>query len=274
MVQRCASPCPVTSSQSWETVLRGWERRPCNVSVRQGGISLTLGILLIDDNEPYRVGVHALLESGGSVEVRGEGQELRWLEAGTAEEGLRKVQTLQPDIVLVDLRLPDQLGNPNVKVGLDLTKRLLRDFKETKVVILTVCDDLDLVREALEAGARGYLVKDADDHKNDLIRTVQAVANDERVLGRPAGDILPRLLRGDVAADRLPPPFDVLHPVRDKRLCEIALLLGQGLEVKEIAKRLDTPATTINNQVSELVKRSKKTSRNQLYYWAGKVLGR
>ena len=229
---------------------------------------------MIDDNEPYRAGVHALLESGGTVDVRGEGQELRWLEAGTAEEGLRKVQTLQPDIVLVDLRLPDQLGNPNAKVGLDLTKRLLREHKDMKVVILTVCDDVDLVRDALEAGARGYLVKDADDHKNDLIRTVQAVANDERVLGRPAGDVLPRILRGDVPAGTMPPPFDKLHPVRDKRLCEIALLLGEGLEVKEIARRLNSSEATVNNQISELVKRLGMSSRNQLYYWAGKVLGR
>lgn len=228
---------------------------------------------MIDDNEPYRAGVRAILESAGEVDVRGEARTLRWIDAATAEAGLRKVASQQPDIALVDLRLPDDLGIPNPKVGLEVTKRILRDWATIKVVVLTVCDDEDLVDEALRAGARGYLVKDADDHREDLIRTLQAVANDELVLGKPAGDRLSKILTRDTPSTSLPPPFDQLDPMRDRKLLDIVELLAEGLEYREIAKRLRTPEATINNHLSELVKRLNLPSRHVLYFWAGRVLG-
>ena len=244
------------------------------MSLRTGGIFLTLGILLIDDNEPYRAGLRAILDSAGEIDVRGQAQTVRWIDAGTAEDGLRKVASQQPDIALVDLRLPDRLGITNPKVGLDVTKRILRDWPAVKVVVLTVCDNDDLVDEALRAGARGYLVKDADDHRSDLLRTLQAVANDEVILGKPAGDRLSTILKRDPLATSLPPPFDQLHPVRDRKFLDIVELIAEGLEYKEIARRLDTPASTINNHISDLVKRLNLPSRQILYFWAGRVLGR
>lgn len=235
-------------------------------------MGLTLGILLVDDNEPYRAGVRAILESTREIEVGGVARPLRWLDAPTAELGLRMVRSQQPDIVLVDLRLPNVMGVPSAKVGLDFTRQVIRESPGTKVVVLTVCKEDDLVGEALRAGAKSYLVKDADDHRGDLLRTLQAVANDEVLLGRQASESLSKILSRKPSST-LPPPFDRLHPERDKKYCAIVKLIGEGLEYKEIAKKLDVPEATVNNHISEIVKRLELPSRNVLYFHAGRVLG-
>ncbi len=129
-----------------------------------------LRVLLVEDNPAYRRGLRELLELVGRLEVIGE--------AGDGEEAVRMATTLRPDIVLMDLRMPDSKGICHEQVGLDAIRAIAGRDPEVSVIVLSSTGDERLRSEASIAGARDYVLKDAD--KPTLIDAIRRSADGGR----------------------------------------------------------------------------------------------
>lgn len=149
-------------------------------------------------------------------------------EAETGEDALREVRQLLPDVVLCDLHLPGVSG-------MEVTERIVRSHRNTRVVIVSVLEDGPLPKRLLEAGAAGYIGKGCD--AQELLRAVRDVAAGRRYLGT---SIAQNLALSTVEGNGS--PFDNLSP----RELEVALLLTQGLRQEDIARRLSLSAKTVN----------------------------
>ena len=126
----------------------------------------TIRLLIADDHAFYREGVRTMLSSVAETEVIGE--------AGTGDEVIALALTLQPDVILMDLKMP----GPN---GIEATRRILHSSPRMGVLVITMFEDDDSVFAAMRAGARGYLLKDAD--QDELVRAVRAVSRGEAIFG-------------------------------------------------------------------------------------------
>lgn len=177
-----------------------------------------VSVLVVDDHPVVRAGLAALLSVQPDVRVVGE--------AADGTEAVRLAAELAPDVVLCDLRLGD---GPD---GVQVTRSL-----DTAVLILTTYDhDVDLVR-AVEAGAAGYLLKDAA--PSDIVAAIHAVARGETVLG-------PRLTRRVVDAMR------VRRAELSARELDVLRLLAQGLSNREIARRLVVSEATVKTHLNHV----------------------
>jgi DNA-binding NarL/FixJ family response regulator len=182
-------------------------------------------VLVVDDHPVVRHGMAAMLAAESWVD--------RVVEAGTVAEARRAATTDQPDVAVVDLTLPDGDG-----------VRLIRDLPaiapRCATLVVTMTNDTGTVRAALDAGARGYVLKDAA--PDVLVAAVRTVAAGGRVLG-------PRVDDGsgaDRRGARPPAPFDTLTP-RELRL---AVLVGEGRTNREIGAALSISEKTVRNQVA------------------------
>ncbi|UCC64901.1 MAG: response regulator transcription factor, partial [Anaerolineae bacterium] len=176
-------------------------------------------VLLVDDQQLMREGLRILLELEPDLQIVGE--------AGDGQAALEVYANLQPDVVLMDVRMPGM-------DGVEATWRLRERWPKARVIILTTFDDDEYVFEGLRAGAQGYLLKDVSGH--DLAEAVRTVA---------AGGALiePSVARKVVAEfARLAPPArpaeaGLAEPLSNRE-GEILRLLAQGLSNREIATRL------------------------------------
>ena len=179
-------------------------------------------VVVVDDHPATRAGLAALLDAQPDLAVIGQ--------AGDGEEGVRMVSALQPEVALIDLRLP-KLG------GVETIARLTRARIPTRIVVVTTFAQDELVLQALRAGAQGYVLKDASgDELAAAVRTVGAGGTylTPLVAGKLAGAL--------VQAERLTP-----------REREVLGLIGQGLADKEIAAALGTSAKTAQYHVANLL---------------------
>src|SRR5512143_2279896 len=124
-----------------------------------------IGVLLVDDHALVRLGLMTLINDRPDMEVVGE--------ASTTFEALRQVEKYQPDVVLMDIRMPG--GG-----GIEATRQVTSSFPKTRVVILTSFADDELVMRAIQAGAVGYVLKEADNE--ELLRAIAAAARGEALL--------------------------------------------------------------------------------------------
>ncbi len=176
-------------------------------------------VLLVDDHTMVRKGVRALLEAEEEFEVVGE--------AVSGQAALEEVQRLKPDIVLMDITLPDMNG-------LEATARIREAVPEAKIVILTMHEDEDYFFRALHAGAAGYVVKGAS---GDQILTALRAAESGGAFLSPA---LAKSLVSDYLRQKDSPQVKGLS---DREL-EVLRLLADGLANKEIASRLGITIST------------------------------
>jgi DNA-binding NarL/FixJ family response regulator len=200
-----------------------------------------LRVLLIDDSPIIRLGLRSALEDYPDIEIAGE--------AGSATEGLAAATRLKPDLVLLDLHLPD-------KSGLVACRELLKAHPAIKVLILTSSSNERNVQEALSAGARGYLLKDNDG--NALASALRTVARGQPVLDPSmAGQILNLVKhRGEMtAAGRL----GQLSP-QERR---VVAFLADGLTNKEIGDRLGLTEKTIKNYLATVFTKLNISRRSQ-----------
>ena len=144
-------------------------------------------VLLADDHPVYRLGLRALLDTVEGVQVVGE--------AETGAQAVIEAAELQPDVVVMDLQMPDV-------DGIEATKRIVKSHPEVAVLILSYSDEADSVFEAMRAGARGYVVKEAG--KDAIIRAIQDVASGEMIFGAGVASRLTALLAS--ARDTDAPP--------------------------------------------------------------------
>ncbi|HEY7294634.1 MAG TPA: response regulator transcription factor [Dehalococcoidia bacterium] len=202
-------------------------------------------VLLADDQTLVRAGFRALLDAEDDIEVVGE--------AGDGEEAVRLTRQLQPDVVLMDIRMPG--GD-----GLAATQRIVCDerLQGVRVVILTTFDLDEYVFEALRVGASGFLVKDT--RPADLVQAVRVVAQGEALL---SPGVTRRLIARFAAQMKRPPPLPGLEALTERE-AEVVALVAEGLSNQEIAERLVVSPLTAKTHVSRAMGKLGVRDRAQL----------
>ena len=198
-------------------------------------------LLLADDHEPFRRGLQALLRGEADLAVAGE--------VADGAAAVARAEALQPDVVLMDLKMPG-LG------GLEATRRILHTSPHIRVLVLTMADDAESVFAALQAGARGYLLKGA--LKADVLRAIRAVASGDAIFG-PA--VARRLLH--YFATARPPTGGDAFPELTEREREILGFLAHGRSNQEIADRLLLSPKTVRNHVTNICTKLQVADRAQ-----------
>jgi DNA-binding NarL/FixJ family response regulator len=209
-----------------------------------------LRILVADDHEIVRRGLVALLKTRAGWEVCGEAHDGR--------EAVEKAKELKPDIVILDI------GMPNLN-GLEAARQMLHHNPQTKVLILTITDADELVRAVLDAGARGFVLK--SDATRDLLSAVEALQSNKTFFtSRVAEMVLGGYLgRGVPAADR-----DVSLPALTPREREVVQLLAEGKSSKEVATHLDLSVKTAETHRSNIMRKLNLHSVSELVLYAVK----
>jgi DNA-binding NarL/FixJ family response regulator len=196
-------------------------------------------LLLADDHRMFRQGLRELLERKGEIEIVGE--------AMTGRDVLTQVKALQPDIVLLDIQMPEM-------DGVAVARQLAQSSPETKVIMLTMYRQDQHLFEAIKAGARAYLLKDAD--AEELIDVIERVHRGEAVLDPTA------TLRVFNELRRLSTEQDVGEPLTERER-EILQLLATGNDNRTIAQRLFLSEKTVGNRLSEIFQKLGVTNRTQ-----------
>jgi DNA-binding NarL/FixJ family response regulator len=201
-------------------------------------------VLLVDDQKLMREGLRILLELEPNLEVAGE--------AADGQAAIESYSALQPDVVLMDIRMPGM-------DGAEATWRLRERWPQARVIILTTFDDDEYVFEGLRAGALGYLLKDVSGQ--ELAEAVRTVA---------AGGALvePSVARKVLAEfSRLAPPArsagEGLPEPLTQREREVLQLLARGLRNREIAERLTLAEGTVKNHVTNILQKLGVRDRTQ-----------
>ena len=189
-------------------------------------------VLIVDDDDLMRAGLRAVLSSDPSIEVAGE--------AADGAEAVKAAGQLAPDVVLMDVRMPELDGIA--------ATREITDAGGPRVLILTTFDLDEYVYDALAAGASGFLLKDVGPEQ--LTEAIRVVASGEALLAPTVTRrLIDELVRGGRRRLRTPPGLDELTP----RELEVLELVAQGLSNAEIAELLTVEETTIKTHVSRLL---------------------
>ena len=199
-------------------------------------------VLIADDHPLFRDGLRTLLQSGTDTDVVGE--------AATGDEAIVKAATLQPDVILMDLNMPDTNG-------IEATRRILHISPHISILVVTMYEDDDSVFAAMRAGARGYLLKGAD--QDETLRAIKAVSRGEAIFSPAIAKRLIRYFTPTRAATMPPQAF----PDLTEREREILTLLAQGHNNAEIAQRLVLSPKTVRNHLSNIFSKLQVADRAQ-----------
>jgi len=197
-------------------------------------------VLLADDHPVVRRGLAELLGAADDIDVVGA--------ATDGDEAVAQAMETAPDVVLMDISMP------NVD-GVAATRRLLRERPEARVVMLTSFSERERILDALDAGAIGYLLKDAE--PDELLRGVRAAARGESPLA-------PKAARAVLAAREERRPGDELTG----REREVLILVGEGLPNKLIARRMGISEKTVKTHLTSVFQRIGVSDRTQAALWA------
>jgi two-component system response regulator DevR len=213
---------------------------------------VTIRVFLLDDHEVVRRGVRELLEaeSDGAIEVVGE--------AGTADEAIRRIPAVQPDVALLDVRLPD--GN-----GVEVCREVRSRQPEVRCLMLTSFSDDEALFDAIMAGASGFVLKQV--RGTDLVDDVRRVAAGQSLLDPTVtARVLDRLRRGPEDDPGVAQLTDQERRVLD--------LLAEGLTNRQIGERLYLAEKTVKNYVSNLLTKLGMHRRTEAAVYAAKLAAR
>ena len=204
-------------------------------------------ILLVDDQHIIREGLKSLLESNDDMAVIGE--------AENGQRAIDQLSILQPDVVLMDIRMP-------VMDGVAATRAIAQDYPNIKVLVLTTFDDDEYVSQAMRLGAKGYLLKDTE--PDEIALAIRAVYKGHTQLGPglfekaliPAAALTPPA--------ELPPGLAQLTP----REFEVLQLIASGANNREIAQALFLSENTVKNYVTNILSRLNLRDRTQAALFA------
>jgi two-component system response regulator NreC len=200
-------------------------------------------VLIVDDHAVVRTGIRLLLAQEPDIDPVGE--------AGTAREAIFEARSLKPDVILMDVVMPD--GN-----GLEAIPTLLHENPETKILVLSMQDDPRYVREAFDSGARGYVLKEAADV--EVVTAVREVARGGRYVHPELGA---RLIAADAAAARKADE----DPLSDRER-EVLRLLALGHTNQEIAQQLYISVRTAETHRAHIMQKLRLSSRAELVRYA------
>lgn len=198
-------------------------------------------VLIADDHPLFRDGMHGLLASVPDTEVVGE--------AAGGAEAIQAAASLQPDVVLMDIRMPGMNG-------LQAMRQILHTSPHIAVLVVSMLEDDDSIFAAMRAGARGYVPKGAN--QAEMLRAIRAVANGEAIFGP---GIAQRLLSFFSAAQSA--PARRIFPELTERGTEILALIAAGHTNASIAERLVLSLKTVRNHVSNIFSKLQVTDRAQ-----------
>lgn len=211
----------------------------------------TIRVLIVDDHTLFRDGLKEILAKVPDIEVVGE--------AGTGEEAVSIAETTQPDVVLMDINMP----NMN---GIEAAQKVLSLRPDTGVIMLTMLEDDDSLFAAMVAGARGYILKGAD--KAEVIKTIRAIASGEAQFGPAIASRLSRLFHTSPSTvNRAVVPFPDLTD-RERELLE---LIAAGLNNQEISQQLHISPKTVSNHISSVFTKLQVVDRAQAIVKARKA---
>ncbi len=198
---------------------------------------MSLRVLIVDDQALVRAGFRMILEAEEDVEVVGE--------AADGREAVAEAQRLKPDVVLMDVRMPEM-------DGIEATRRLLaEDGAAAKIVMLTTFDMDEYVYDALRAGASGFLLKDVPPEQ--LVAGIRAVASGDALLAPSVTRrVIEEFVRRPPASVRTPTLPPKLSELTTREL-EVLKLIARGLSNSEIAKELFVSETTVKTHVGHVL---------------------
>ena len=210
----------------------------------------SIRILVADDHEIVRRGLVSLLRSHVGWEVCGE--------AADGRKAVDQAKELKPDIVILDI------GMPNLN-GLDAARQILHDNPLTKVLILTIADEDEVVRVVLDTGARGFVLK--SDAARDLVAAVEALQSNKSFFTSRIADMM---LSGDLTRGRSTPDGRAALPSLTPRQREILQLLAEGKSSKETASHLDLSVKTVETHRTNIMHKLNIHSVSELVLYAVK----
>jgi DNA-binding NarL/FixJ family response regulator len=219
---------------------------------------VSASVLLVDDQELMRMAFRMVIESQPDLSVAGE--------AANGLEAVARVESLHPDVVLMDVRMPGL-------DGVEATRRIVASGSDSRIIILTTFDLDEYVYAALRAGASGFLLKDAQ--PADLLSAIRAVASGDAVI---APTITRRLLnayahrltapRGEDQEDRIDPNQRERFEQLTAREREVLLLVARSLSNAEIAERLVLSEATVKSHVGRILAKLDLRDRVQIVVFA------
>ncbi|HLF90909.1 MAG TPA: response regulator transcription factor [Anaerolineales bacterium] len=207
---------------------------------------MKLKILIADDHGILRAGLRALLKSDSNLEVVGE--------AENGEETLRLAMQLNPDIVLMDMNMPGMNG-------VETTRQLIKQNADLRVLVLTIHEDYEMVREAIQAGAAGYIIKRAAD--SELTNAIQAVSRGELY-------VHPAMTRALLNPQTQDTAKSIGGESLTSRELEVLRLLAQGYTNKQIAEELSVSVRTVETHRANITGKLNIRSRVELLRYATK----
>jgi two-component system, NarL family, response regulator LiaR len=211
-----------------------------------------INVLVVDDHTLFRSGIRKMLEEEADMSVVGE--------AATGQEALKQARRLMPDVVLMDIKMPDPSGSGQSLDGIEATRILHREMPHMGIIFCTVFEDDEFVFAGLQAGGRGYIVK--DDDPETMLRAIRAVAHGESLLGPTIAQKVMRQF--SALPGKQAPLVDDLTP----REMEVLKLIAGGLSNKQIAEALVLSEKTVKNHINNIFSKLHVYDRSQAMLYA------
>jgi DNA-binding NarL/FixJ family response regulator len=209
-------------------------------------------ILIIDDHPLFREGLKTIIERESRFEVVGE--------AGNGREGLRMAKMLKPDLVVMDISLPDQSG-------IQLTREIRSLLSQTRIIIVSMHSKIDYITEAFQAGATGYVVKESASEK--LVQGLESVAKGDYFLDSSVSHaVVENIMKSPTKEAKITnADYGTLTP----REQEVMRMLAEGLSSKEVSAKLFISPKTAENHRANIMRKLGLRSTMELIRYAAKL---
>jgi NarL family two-component system response regulator LiaR len=213
-----------------------------------GGKSDSIKVMLVDDHEVVLEGLIRILEKQGGIQIVSV--------AGSAEEALEKLERFPPDVIVVDIQLPGMNG-------IELIKRIKKSHPDIEAITLTVFDDEQFARQAIKAGAIGYVIKDAA--KDELVKAVRSAAKGETLISTSvARKLIDEMTEPAAKKKKKAEGFENLS----QREVDVIKLMAKGHNNRQIADLLYISEHTVKVHIRNIFRKIDVTDRTNAVLWA------